>query len=321
MKKGVLMVVTVIVVFLSGCTGYPRGVEPPREMNYRTGSQGLELRFPADTPTRLYENDEARFLVEIRNRGAFPQFDEMGEFNGFLWVGGYDNSVIELIPQEGHRQLDGNALEGKSEVNVEGGYSGVVIEGRTFSLPQGTPYYRTPIIVTATYWYKTIATSTVCIDPNPRSPDVREKVCRISDYGSVALSGSQGAPVAITNVEEDVTANNLLFKIYVQNVGGGMIIDENNIDNDPNQGYEWDSLDWVYIKDVSVGNIHLDEAGQCRPDIGEYLKLINGRGYIFCKMSTASIGTVYKAPLNIQLQYAYANSIQRDIEVFRELNY
>ena len=311
----------VIAIFLSGCTGYPRNADIPREIQFRTGSQGLELRFPADTPTRLYENDMVKFLVEIRNRGAFPQFDERGEFNGFLWVGGYDKSVVELLPQEGHRQLDANALEGKSEVNLDGGYSGVVIEGTTFNLPQGTSYYRTPIIVTATYWYKTIATSTVCIDPNPRSPDIREKVCRITEYGNVALSGSQGAPVAITNIEEDVTADNLLFKIYVQNVGGGMVIDENDIDNDPNQGYEWDSLDWVYIKDVSIGNVHLDEAGQCRPDIGEFLKLINGKGYIFCKMSTASIDSVYKAPLNVQLEYAYANSIQRDIEIFRELNY
>lgn len=321
MKKKVFILAIIVAIVLAGCTGYPRGVEPPRETNYRTGSQGLELWFPADTPRRLFENDDVQFLVEIRNRGAFPQFDEVEEFNGYLWVGGYDDSVIELQPQGGDRQLDVNMLEGKSEVNIDGGYSAVVIEGRTFNLPQGTPFYRTPIIVTATYWYKTIASPTVCIDPNPRSPDVREKVCEVWDYGSVSLSGSQGAPVAITTIEEDVTANNLLFKIYVQNVGDGLIIDENDIDKDPNTGYEWDSLDWVYIKDISIGNIHLDESGQCRPDVGEYLKLINDRGYIFCKMSTANINTVYNAPLNIQLEYAYSDSIQRDIEVFRELNY
>jgi len=312
----------VLAMVLSGCSGYPKGVERPRETDYRSGTKGLELSFPADTFSKLYENDDARFIVEIKNRGAFPQFDELSEFRGFLWIGGYDTTVVELAPQEGHRELDANALEGKSEINRDGGYSAVVMEGRTFNLPQGTPYYRTPIIVTATYTYKTIATATICVDPNPRSPDVREKVCKVSEYGSVALRGSQGAPVAVTSIEEDVTANSLLFRINVQNVGGGLIINENDIDNDPNHlGYEWDSLDKVYIRDVSIGNLHLDSGGQCRPDVGEYLKLINGKGYIFCKMPTGGVSGVYKAPLNIQIEYAYSNSIQRDIEVFRELNY
>ncbi len=318
MKKVALMLVVVIVIFLSGCGGYPGGVEAPRETNYRTGSQGLELIFHADTPTRLYENDEARFFVEIRNKGAFPQYDEIGTLGGRIWIGGHDESVLELIPQGGNNELDFDALEGKSEVNLEGGYSAVIIEGRTFNLPEGTPFYRTPIIVTTTYNYKTIATATVCIDPNPRSPNVREKVCRVSEYGSVSMSGSQGAPVAVTSIEEDVTATSLLFKIYVQNVGDGLIIEENDVTEDPNKGYDWDSLDRVYIGDVKVGNMDMDS---CRPGIKEYVQLIDGRGYIFCKLSSSSVSGVYKAPLNIQLEYGYSNSIQRDIEIFRELNY
>lgn len=326
MKKSVLMVVIVIVVFLSGCSGLPRGVETPRETNYRTGSRGLELSFPANTPTRLYEGDSIDFLVEIRNRGAYPQFDE-GGFEGYLWIGGYDPGVISLIPEGG--TSDGGraelhttgALEGKSEVNLEGGYSAVVIKGQALDLPQGIPFYRTPIIVTATYKYRTIASPIVCIDPNPRSANVKEKVCRVSEYGNIAMSGSQGAPVAITSVEEDVTANNILFKIHVQNVGNGMIIDELDVNKNPNQGYEWQSLDWVRIEDITIGNTDLRTIGQCRPTIGNSLKLINGRGYIFCQMPTSSASSVYKTPLTIRLDYAYSNSIQREIEIFRELSY
>ena len=83
--------------------------------------------------------------MEIRNRGAYPQYDEMDEIGdfGYIWVGGFDSSVIELTPRvttqaetddwgDNQRKLDVEALEGKSEVNREGGYSAAVIEGRTY---------------------------------------------------------------------------------------------------------------------------------------------------------------------------------------------
>ena len=56
----------VLAMVLSGCSGYPKGVERPRETDYRSGTKGLELSFPADTFSKLYENDDARFIVEIK---------------------------------------------------------------------------------------------------------------------------------------------------------------------------------------------------------------------------------------------------------------
>src|SRR3989344_7374669 len=311
-----LLGVLLLAIVISGCSA-PRGGEEPREFNFRTGSEGLVLQFPEGTPDRIFENDQQiKFTVEIQNRGAYPQFDEIGGLNGFIWVGGFDKSVIDLQPEQ--RQLDERALEGKSEINREGGYWAAVISGRAFNLPSGTPYYRTPMIVTATYNYETVASADICVDPEPRSPYVREKVCQITDFSNVVMSGSQGAPIAVTSIEEDATSTALLFRIYVSNVGGGLLINENDISFDPNRGYDWDELNQVRIADVAVGNIPMTE---CRPGIGEYLELRNNRGVIFCRLATAGLDNAYRAPLNVRLAYGYASSVTRDIEVHREINY
>ncbi len=319
MNNKFLMVLSlmIIILLISGC-GVPRGVEEPRSYNYRTGSQGLVLSFPADGFTRLYEyEDDVRMLVEVRNRGAFPQPEETGEFYGYIWVGGFDRSILELEPDTANNVLDEFSLEGKSPINMEGGRDAVVFTGDVFGLPGGVPFYRTPIIVTATYEYKTIAAPTICVDPYPRSSEVREKVCQIYEYGSMAISGSQGAPVAITSIEEDATSGYLLFRIHVQNVGGGLVIPIGDIFEDPNLGYDWDELNRVYIGDVSVGNVPVDD---CRPD--DYIKLENNRGYMLCRISTARLGSpTYKAPLNVELNYGYSSSVRKDIEIVKDVQF
>ena len=122
----------------------------------------------------------------------------------------------------------------------------------------------------------------------------------------------------MTRVEEDATHDNILFKIYIKNAGGGFVIDQDDIDNDPNKGYDWDRLNLVKIEDITIGNRKMTE---CRPDLGDYVHLIKDEGYIFCRFSTAGISSVYTTPLNIKLEYGYSNSIERNIEIFEEIEY
>ena len=314
-KKIVGLFFLVIIIGIGGCGGY-EGEPTSDAMNYRTGSEGLVLEFPVDTVTRVYENDpDVRMMVEIRNSGAFPQYDQIGQLNGRIWIGGFPKDIIDLRAESD--LLDDEALEGKSSYNLEGGYDGIIISGPAYKLPQGTPYYPTKVIVTATYNYETIASAKVCIDPFPRGTTVREKVCDIYEYSSISL-GTQGAPIAIASIEEEATYRDLLFKIYVEDVGDGLLIDENDVTKNPNKGYDWDRLNKIRLVDVTVGNRMMTE---CRPDIGNYLTLSEGKGYIFCKLNTAGIDSVYTAPLNIKLRYAYANSISKDIEIFEEVGY
>ncbi len=316
-KRIKLVLCLAIILVIVGCGSIGRNKDEPREIDYRTGTRGLTLDFPVDTLTQVYENDpDVRMIVEIRNEGAFPQFDDTRRLNGHIWVGGFDSNIIDLRPDED--LLDDQELEGKSPYNDRGGYSAIVLSGAVHPLPEGTTYYNPNIIVTATYRYTTIAAPEICIDPAPRSTDVKEKVCNVYNYDSVSLSSSQGAPVAVTRVEEDATHDNILFKIYIKNVGDGLVIDQDDIDNDPNKGYDWDRLNMVKIEDITVGNRKMTE---CRPDLGDYVHLIKDEGYIFCRFSTAGISNVYTTPLNIKLEYGYSNSIERDIEIFEEIEY
>lgn len=336
-KKSILMVVLVVLVLsIFGCKR--ADVDEPREYNYRTGTEGLFLKFPTDTPTDIYENDRnVRFIVELRNRGAFPQSDEVDEFRGKLWVGGYDDKILRIYPRLGSSieygvNLAGEELEGKSVYNRDGGFSAVEFQMDVGDLPQGMPYYRPRLIVTASYLYKTIANPMICVDPEPRSTRVKEKICEISDYtgtgsgggsgkgGRVGAGlGSQGAPIAITRLDEDVTGTDIIFKVYIRNVGNGLVILESDIDNNPNEGYDWRDMNLIRIEDIRVGNIRMTE---CRPTIGRDVQLIDNEGYIFCRLDKSVVGAkAYVTPLNIILSYGYTSSIERDIEVFEEVSF
>ena len=333
MKKPLPKIILLFLLFIVGC----KGMYSITDVSIYKGTDGLAIKFIENAPpNEVFEKTILPLGIMIRNAGAYDIENGLITFSleedymlldktstrtsgrgkksaeeRFDWIENERISWIEDKPQIKF------SLNGKTIERAEGEEEIMTLKAEARPLEELSQTHEPSILATACYDYKTELVAAVCVDTDVYGIKKITKSCKVKELGF----SSQGAPVAITNIEEDVTADNLLFKIYVQNVGGGMVIDENDIDNDPNQGYEWDSLDWVYIKDVSIGNIHLDEAGQCRPDIGEFLKLINGKGYIFCKMSTASIDSVYKAPLNVQLEYAYANSIQRDIEIFRELNY
>ena len=214
---------------------------------------------------------------------------------------------VDLVAEE---------LEGKSPYNQDGGYSAVEFEMDVGELPDGMPFYNPTIIVTASYLYKTIANPIICIDPEPRSTRVRDKVCDIQSTISV---GSQGAPIAITKVEEDVTSSDFLFKIYIDNVGKGLVIQESDIDENPNEGYDWRDMNKIRIEEVAVGNIRMTE---CRPTIGRDIQLIDGKGYIFCRFDKSFAGgKAYETALNIKLSYGYTTSIEKLIGIFEEVSF
>lgn len=313
-----LIVMVALSIILSGCSGISGTgrKDPEYTPEYRTGSQGLVLNLVSYFD-KLYERDQrVKMIVEVRNRGAFPQPDESTDFEAYIWTGGYDETIMTLTPEMGgSSRLDTDSLEGRSPINMEGGYTAFVFEADVYDLPSGTSIYRTPILIDVTYTYRTTASPIVCIDPDPTQTNIKDKVCEVSKYGNVNLKGSQGAPVAVTTVEEDITSQYLLFKIHVANVGGGRVIPKEMVHEDPNyMGFDYTDVNKVYIRSVTIGNTPL----MCSPNVGEYLDVERGRGYILCKYY-ATGARVYKSPLNIELEYGYQTSIKKDIQVIQEV--
>jgi hypothetical protein len=306
-------IVTILIaaLFLFGCNGINSKKEP-QEYEYRTGTQGLELSFTQGFLTKLYENDRGiSFTIEARNRGAFPQLDELDEFYGNIWLGGFSRDLIRVRPD--NILLIEQEVEGRSAYNQDGGYTIEEFEVDVYELPSGSTYFKPTFIATTTYFYKTIASPVVCIDPSPRSTQVRAKVCTVHDVSP----GSQGAPIAITKIEEDITGESILFKIQVENSGGGIVIPDYLIDQNPHEGYDYRDLDEVRIDEIKLGNVRMSS---CRPDT--YLQLINDQGTIFCRLDKSNIpNEVFTSPLNIELSYGYMSSISKDVEIFEEVAY
>jgi hypothetical protein len=180
--------------------------------------------------------------------------------------------------------------------------------------PPGMDQTDVTFLVTSCYAYSTFATPLVCIDPNPFSED--EKICR---PGEVRMSGSQGAPIAVTRVYEEASRNSAIFTIEIQNIGNGKVYDPGHLKfcSPYYPGYVGpQSLDKVI-----VGDVRLSGSAQplvCTPDdrVG---RLRDGRGIIPCRYDYEynSAKSAYRAPLVIELWYGYSETQRRNVYVKR----
>src|SRR3989344_405649 len=317
MKKITVIAIVAFIILVS-CGPKQEG---PQALNYRTGSEGLVIRFPKGFPQQIYENDiDVRVPIEIENRGAFPQFEELGEFTGFIWVGGFDPNIMQGLLEGGdiRKQLNPEELEGKSPINLQGG---VTLENLMISvgdLPQGTAVYEPNLVFTTTYLYKSIASPVVCVDPQPRSINVKDKVCSLPESRKVYSVAAQGGPVGVANVEQIATSEKMIFRFDIQNFGTGNVIERDLVSQDPNEGYDWRELNRVYIDDVRLGDATVDK---CRPDLGEAVELYNGVGTFQCTVSIGSLASnqAYTTPLTVTLVYGYKNTEFRNIKILEAI--
>ena len=305
-KHGFVILLIFILLFSSACsrTGKIRTNKNIDE-EYHKGTKGLEIGFMKNAPPdKVYEGDNLEVVVELKNKGAYPDTDS---FVGKLELSGFDQAAIN------GRWEGGNTipprLQGKSQYNDEGGY-----ETKTYKdsdgvkVPFGYDKYETDVMVTSCYKYKTIASPTVCIDPDPHSPVQEDKVCEIKDKSL----GSQGAPVAVDRIEEEVSSDKIYFRVFVKNVGGGSVILPDKYIKCPFD-LEHQDMDKVVVR----AKLSHDASPRCSPQgtINDPVRLINGRGSMFCSFSKPGTDSAYLAPLQIEVDYVYSDSISKKIEI------
>ncbi len=304
-KIGIIALITIFLL-IAGQACPRKAREEVVESKYRVGNQGLVLSFMNNMPpNKIYDLDELRVGIEIKNKGAYPSSTENKNFIGKLYLRGFDPNYI-IFDEGDWQEIDRN-LFGKDQYNPEGGYSVVDFTSSIIQLPEGVESYKPALLATACYEYQTIATPVVCIDPNPYSAEVREKVCTVHD---VSLT-SQGGPVAVTRVEEAVMKDKIQFKIYVQNVGDGLVVDVDQLDACPGR------LDYTNLNRVDFSaEISGEPLYDCRPNDYQ-IDLYNNRGFIICYASKPTTGDAYETPLKIQLDYGYMSSISKQIEIIK----
>src|SRR3989344_6285517 len=307
MRKSVI----VLFVVLLSCTQFNRGTEQNQPTTgYRTGSQGLLITFlPNLPPPRVFDRDPFNVVLQVENLGT----GRVGNGLDRLYISGFDHNLITGIGTDG---IPLPLLEGRTQYINRGGLDTLSYRGTIRSLTEKRiDKYQPLILATACYHYETIANAQVCVDPDPYAPTSTARVCTPTAVGT----GSQGAPVAVTNVQVDAAPGKTRFTINIQNVGGGSVFRTGNqylAKCSPyNPGLAFDELDFVQLADVMISDTSIKAS--CKPlDRDSHIRLTNGNGQIFCELSAPQGQTPYLTPLNVVLRYGYRQTIAKPVEIF-----
>ncbi|PIN87242.1 hypothetical protein COV19_00540 [Candidatus Woesearchaeota archaeon CG10_big_fil_rev_8_21_14_0_10_44_13] len=283
---------------VAGCSGSTKKPKNQLDGTFRTGSQGLVLKFVTGAPPpEVYEGDRMDASIEYVNKGAFDVT------SGYIYLGGYDKNYLHFDRD----MYSGISAKGKDEFNPDGN----LINTATFSLgsvnmPDNADIFPQTIKATACYKYRTYAIGKACIDPDPYGIGYAEKVCAM---GPPQISGSQGAPVAVTSVEAQTSRNRVQFKVNVGNVGGGTVIDNAAPITDCDS-----KLDRTQIDKIDIRAKFSDNEMKCEPST---IRLTGGNGFAICHWEGDLGREAYETLLNIELDYGYRSSISADVKIRR----
>ena len=310
MRKIILIILILLLFFSFGCTQTEE-----TSVDYREGTQGIVMNFMEDMPpVKMYDNMPIDLVVEIKNKGAYPQPTSITGWAiittsgtngiGTFYLSGFDDTLIMGMP----KQMSVSNLEGKNPYNLEGGYDVISFRGNIINFDsRNIDSYNANFLVTSCYNYETITSQTICVDPEPYSAKEKTKVCTIPP--SYSLSGGQGAPVAVTKIEEAVLSNKIQFKVYIKNLGDGKIVDKNRLNIDCPYSLDYTNLNKVYVSGRVSGY-----SLSCKPN--NPINLINGEGSVVCTVPKPAMSkSAYTTPLQVKLEYGYSSSIQRSVEI------
>ena len=331
-KNLVLALFLMLLISVSGCSG-KKDVKKSLE-EIRTGTEGISLSFlPNNPPATIHVADADTVfdvVLELKNRGAYPQPDEDKKQQVAVYLSGYDRSILNLVVNQEDVNRLSTSLEGKSNVNIIGGTDIVSFKGTITGNNLKVEKYEPTLLATACYQYFTTAGPSVCIDPDPYSTLIQKKVCEVND---ISLS-SQGAPIAVTSIGEEAFQDKTQFKISIKNVGSGDVIKKeaviaNKCDPIAQDKIGRDDVDKVYLEEVTIGGTELECSpfadGSVKGNKGN-IRLINGEAYVVCELIKQGYDayriskTSFTTPLNIKLAYGYRTTAQRSLQIKKEIS-
>lgn len=306
-----MLLITLFII--SGCELISSNPEQPANTKYRSGKQGIEIDFASGSPpSKLYEGDELSVIAEIRNKGAFA------EPYGKVVLYGFDSNIL---PFDGRKSVSGNEVNfvenalpkipGKTPYIKEGGYDTIEfnVPENIIELRSGDKYEPT-LVISACYHYMTYASETVCLLPDSSSLR-RNNVCSPKTITLI----DQGGPVAITKIEEEVISDKINFRIYMQDVGGGLLIAPGEAYGRCPFGLDDSDTNKINV-DVSISGL---DKPTCTPS--NPVSLYKGKGSVLCVFDTKNkagqkvVTSSYTTPMEIRLDYHYMDTAKKKIEV------
>jgi hypothetical protein len=301
----ILILIVFTVITISSCT--PKTPENVPNLEYRVGKEGITAGFLADSPPKkVYAQSPLYIPIEIKNIGAY---DNNPNSLGAVYLHGFDKTAMPFadVGDANYVRKDLPPVSGKSAFLKEGGADYSV----TFEVKEGelkVPYgdkYEPTLMLSTCYSYRTLATPTVCIIPDP-SLLIKNKICE----PKTLTMTSQGAPIAVTKVEEEVSKGIVNFLITVENIGGGNVVDLASLGDCP---FKLDNYNKINTVDVTV-NMKSAQLMSCLPS--KKIRLINGKGTVFCRFAIATSETAsFTTPLTVQLDYGYNTNVKRVLTI------
>jgi len=308
-----ILFLVILLTIISGC-GKLGGQGSSKSSG--TGTDGITINFLENNPQDRFivgdEEEPISIILELRNKGSYPKDNDINELNrGQVYISGFDTDIISM--ETASKRLNRDFLPGISDINPEGSFDTAEFKGSIFADNIVVDKYEPTILATICYPYITKASPNVCIDPFPFD-EKQKKVCNI---GSQTLS-SQGAPIAVTKIEQEASSNKIRFKISLKNVGGGDIIKINALEKcNPSQTerLERNDFDRVELRRATVGFTEL----RCAPfDEGNQIRFVNGEGSIICTIDSDSyddVNSAYTTLLNMEIRYGYRTTISKSIKI------
>src|SRR3989344_5097334 len=205
MKILKVIILLLFTFFLLGCTSTS---SDRREADTFTGIEVLNVEFGKNAPPlKVFEQSTFPVLLKIRNNGA----QSITNNKGVLTIGREKdyiptlafegNSRITIISdQKKDNQITFN-LDGKTILNSKGDELIVYFDATTGKLEPQSEQKNSVMTANLCYPYQTNLSTTICIDPDIIGIRSSPKVCQVKD---LAFGSGQGAPIAITRVEEQM---------------------------------------------------------------------------------------------------------------------
>ncbi len=179
--------------------------------------------------------------------------------------------------------------------------------------PAGRDTIEIPYNIKTCYAYTTFVSPEICVDPRPFSAE--EKVCRAEQTISM---GTQGAPIAVTEVRQSNTGREVILEFTIRNVGRGTVWDVGYLERC--SPYFPDTPRASMKNVVYVGFAQLDG----RPlECDRYTLRLdpNTESQRFqCRYpldESALVGSAYVSPLRMELWYGYEETIRSSLSVRR----
>lgn len=297
MRKESIGFLMLVVLVLSGCSGLTFGQTKEQAAlttNAHTGIKGVTMEFVNNAPPSIiFANTPLSVVISLKNEGA-------AQGVGTLYLGGYDPYIFNIRPDSWQFNLDP-----KTNFNTFGGFQSFEFTTDTVALQKGTETLPQTFTATDCYQYTTEVRVPVCIDPNPASL-VENKACIVTNP---AVGGGQGAPVAVTSIQEQAAPGQVQFRITISNSGDGYVLDQSAVGRCmSNLGYQ--DIDAVTLSSVALSDFSIT----CNPSMK--IRLANNQGTIDCIAKLHdSTSPAFTSVLALNLNYGYKSQIAKSVQV------